>query len=118
ANVPYPEKWWNLRESAIREAIEDKQYSLARKLLNAHGQTEGLPLLEALWLSGWLHLEFQNNPQEAYKEFYALYQSAQYPHSKTRAAYWAARAAEKNGNKDIAKTLYGVAAGYPITFYG
>ncbi len=117
-NVPYPEKWWPLRERAVREAIEDREYSLARRILSKHGMKDGAKLQDALWLSGWLYLEFQNRPREAYKEFDSLYENAQYPHSKTRAAYWAARAAEKNGNDDIAGTLYGIAAQYPTTFYG
>lgn len=117
-DVPYPEKWWRYRSKFIREAVEDKNYKLARRLLKNHGQIEGPERVDALFLSGWIALEFEKNPREAYKEFYALYDETKYPHSRARAAYWAGRAAEKNGNKDIESGWFKKGAEYPTTYYG
>lgn len=118
-NVPYPEKWWPLRERAARVAIEDRNYKLARRLIAKHGlKEEGVALQDALWLSGWLYLQFENKPEKAYKEFQALYHAVHYPHSKARAAYWVARAAQKSGKNEQAKGFYREAAAYSPTFYG
>jgi soluble lytic murein transglycosylase len=118
SDVPYPKLWWKLRERHIRESVEEGNYKLARKLLKNHGQTDGPELIDALFLSGWLHLEFEKDADSAYKEFYALYDEAKFPHSKSRAAYWAGRAAEKNGNQDIASGWYRKAGEHPTTYYG
>jgi len=118
ANPPFADKWWNTREQLIREAIDDKKYEEAERLLSKHGQIQGESLAEALWLSGWIKLEFRNNPSSAYKDFYALFNSVKYPVSKSRGAYWAGRAAKKNGNEEIAKSWFKLAAGYQTTYYG
>ena len=118
SDIPYPEKWWKYRSKIIREAIEDKNYKLARRLLKNHGQVDGPELIDALFLSGWLALEFEKNARDAYKEFYALYDETKYPHSRARAAYWAGRAAEKNGNKDISHGWFKKGADFPTTYYG
>ncbi len=118
AKVPYPEKWWEIREEYVREAIGLKEYQQAAKLLNNHAQEEGKPRGDALWLKGWITLEFLRDPKKAYHEFYALYNDMKFPGSKARAAYWAARAAAKNGNEDIARGWLKEAAAFPTTFYG
>lgn len=118
AHPPYPEKWWKLRELEVREAIDERDYKLARKLLANHGQTEGNSFAEATWLSGWLQCEFLNQPKNAFSLFYQMYNAVKYPVSRSRAAYWAARAAEKSGNKPEARKWYGIASGYPTNFYG
>ncbi len=117
-DVPYAKEWWKYRERHVREAIDVGNIKLARRLLRNHGQTEGAELIDALFLSGWLHLEFEKQPQKAYTEFHALYDEAKFPHSRARAAYWAGRAAEKNGNKDIARGWYQKGGEHPTTYYG
>jgi soluble lytic murein transglycosylase len=117
-NVPFAEKWWKQRERQVRGAIDENQYSLAEKLLAKHGQTEGQGYAEALWLQGWVKLEFLDRPQEAYTHFYAMFNAVKYPVSKARAAYWAARAAAKSNDKEAAKSWYTTATAYPSTFYG
>lgn len=118
ASPPYPEKWWKYREQAVREAIDDKEYAAAQKLLANHGQLEGASLADAMWLQGWIKCEFQDQPKLAYQDFYDLYDKVNYPVSKSRAAYWAARAAYRSGKAEDAKKWYDIAASYPTTFYG
>lgn len=118
AEVPFPEKWWRHRESQVRKAIGEGNYKAAQKLLKHHGQTEGVNQADAIWLSGWLELEFLKQPKKAYDIFYRMYDSVRYAQSRSRAAYWTARAAEKSGDKETASNWYNTAAAYPMTFYG
>ncbi len=118
ATVPYPEKWWRYREAQVRKAIDEGSYKQAGALLAHHGQTGGIGLAEAVWLSGWLNLEYFDKPKVAYDIFYRMYDSVKFPPSRSRAAFWAARAAEKSGDKETAANWYNTAATYPTTFYG
>jgi len=117
-HVPYPEKWWKQREVQIREAISEKNYAMASKLLANHGQIENGELADAIWLEGWLKCEFTQQPKEAYQLFYRMTGVVKYPVSKARAGYWAARAAEKSGDSETAAKWYAAASAYPTTFYG
>jgi soluble lytic murein transglycosylase len=118
AKVPFPEKWWPIRNRYIRKAIEDKNYRLALKLAKNHGQVSGVELAEALWLSGWLKFVYVKDAKGAYEDFYKLFKGTQYPISKARASYWAARAARAHGTKEISDNWFKQASRYPTTFYG
>ncbi len=118
AEVPYPEKWWPLRDRQIREAVGEGKTLLAASLLARHAQPEDtLTYREAQWLNGWMSLELMNAPGKAYTIFTGLFSKAQTPAGKARIAYWAARAAEKEG-KETAHRWFAEAAHYPTTFYG
>lgn len=117
-NVPYPEKWWRLRERHIRQALIEGRIQDAASLLKNHSQLDGKSQADALWLSGWVTLEFLKKPREAYPYFYALFNNVKFPVSKSRGAYWAGKAAALNGNPDTAANWFKQAAAYPTTFYG
>jgi soluble lytic murein transglycosylase len=118
AEVPYPEKWWPIRDRQIREALGEGDVKLASRLLARHGQKEGsLSYKEVQWLSGWIALEYLHEPAKAYANFSWLYRQALTPGGKSRAAYWAGRAAKESGKGDAAE-WYREAAHYPTTFYG
>ncbi len=116
--TPYPEQWWPMRASVARSAIFKRQYSEALAAINHHGALTGEDLAEALWLKGWINLRHKDDAATAYKQFFKLYTSVSTPVSKARAAYWAARAADKNGNPEIAREWKEKAARYPTVFYG
>ncbi|MFZ4542357.1 MAG: transglycosylase SLT domain-containing protein, partial [Rickettsiales bacterium] len=118
SDAPCPDRWWPLRIRAARDAIGTGQYARALKFINQHGALEGEDLAEALWTKGWLNLRHRKDAGTAYKQFFALYTSTNTPVSKARAAYWAGRAAEKNGNRDIASEWMQKAAARPTVFYG
>lgn len=118
ASVPYPEKWWKTREMQVREALDEGNVSMARKLINNHGQLENNERADALWLAGWIKCEFEKRPKEAYQEFSEMFNRVRYAVSKARAAYWAGRAAEKADDKSSAEHWYTTASAYPATFYG
>ncbi len=118
AAAPYADLWWPLRNIAIREAIEKKHYQTALAMTKAHGDISGEAQAEALWLKGWITLEFVNDAKTAYPIFRELYTEVGTPVSKARAAYWAGRAANQNGNPDIARDWWNKAASHPTVFYG
>lgn len=117
ASVPYPEKWWPYRQRAIREALDRRNAATAYRLAAAHGQRERLERSEALWLKGWIALNFRNNASEAYADFTQMHEIVSYPISRSRAAYWAGRAAKAAGRPDSA-AWFKKAAEHPTTFYG
>lgn len=115
-DVPYPEKWWPQRDRQIREVLAEGNVKLAARLLARHGQKEdSSPYKEVQWLSGWIALEYMHQPEKAYANFSWLYKNVQAPGSKSRAAYWAGRAA---ANREDEHKWFSNAAAYPTTFYG
>ncbi len=117
-DVPYPDLWWPLRAAAARNAMAARDYPQALAIIRDHGDIKGEALADALWLKGWIRLRHTGDTKTAYKDFFALYTSVYTPVSKARAAYWAGRAADTNGNHEIAAEWMGKAARYPTVFYG
>jgi soluble lytic murein transglycosylase len=117
-DAPYPERWWPYRETQVRMAIDEQDYALASDLLDSAGSLLGKEGADAAWLNGWLQLRFLNNPGKAYGLFTSMYEAVSFPVSRSRAAYWAARAAEAAGQSGNANSWYGKASDHPTTFYG
>nr|MDP9195882.1 lytic transglycosylase domain-containing protein [Pseudomonadota bacterium] len=113
-----PDKWWPERQTVIRRLMEKGDYSTAWTLAGAHGQTEGLGLLEAEFLAGWLALRKNREPAAALGHFERLYRAAATPISLSRGAYWAAQACEKAGRGKEARDWYRKAAVHRTAFYG
>jgi len=113
-----PKAWWRERHIIIRRLLEGKKYQQAYRLASTHRQKEGFPMAQAEFLSGWLALRFLNKPTQAFGHFETLYKNVETPISKSRGAYWAGRASEAAGNRNIANQWYAVAAQYNETFYG
>lgn len=118
ANPPYADLWWPRRAQAVREAVEDGRYSQAITMLKKAGSLNPENNADALFLKGWILTEFLGDARTGYKDFYKLYGDVQTPVSKSRAAYWAGRAAQKNGNADIARDWFEKGAEFPTVFYG
>lgn len=116
--VPFPEKWWKIREAEIRDVVNNGNINLASKLIENHGQEEGTTAADANWLKGRLLLEYKKQPKEAYKIFKKMFSDVKYPVSKSRAAYWAAKAAKQSDNPEEEKEWLRKAIAYPTTFYG
>ena len=117
-NAPYPDLWWPMRANAARTLVRERAYAKAYQILGGHGALKPEYLADALWLRGWIALRFRHDAATAYTHFHALYTSVYTPVSKARGAYWAARAANKNGNTDIAREWMEKAARHPTVFYG
>lgn len=114
-----PAAWWKERHVLARRMMEQGDYRLAYKLAAAHGlPAAGADFAGAEFLAGWLALRFVNQPYAAFEHFEKLYNSAETPITRARAAYWAGRASEALNGRDIALQWYQSAAKYQTTFYG
>jgi len=118
SDVLNQDEWWQERHIIIRRLLEKKKYKLAYEVASRHLQDDGFENAQAQWMSGWLALRFMNKPTEAYERFIAMHKKVSTPVSKSRAAYWAGRAASQMGQKEIASGWYKEAAQYKTVFYG
>lgn len=118
ANEVRPAAWWTERSIVVRRLLKAGETKTAYRLARDHGQTESVTLAEGEWLAGWIALRFLNDPKTALGHFERLYASVSTPISRSRGAYWAARAAEAQKDKDAAEHWYGLAAEHVTTFYG
>lgn len=110
--------WWTERRILIRRLLEQGHYEHAYYYASRHIQRDGVPYAQAQWLAGWLALRFMQKPNEAYERFSVLYSKVKTPISRSRAAYWAGRAAQQLGQKKLAQSWYKNASEYQMTFYG
>ncbi len=113
-----PGPWWTERRIQSRRALREGLVSDAYKMASGHALAEGGDFAEAEWLSGWIALRFLNEPAVALNHFSRLYNAVQFPVSRSRAAYWAGRAAAEMKDDALTKQWYGDAARFPTTFYG
>jgi soluble lytic murein transglycosylase len=116
--IENPEGWWQERHIIIRRLLEQRSYQSAWLLAKDHGQKDGQPYAEGEWLAGWLALRFLNKPTVALQRFEALHTKVKTPMSKSRAAYWAGRAADAMKAPAIAEQWYREAAKFQTVFYG
>lgn len=114
-----PNKWFVYQKYYARNLIKDKEYEDAYFLASNNNLKPGTEdYAESQWLSGWIALVFLNEPKNAYKHFYSMYDAVSYPVSKSRAAYWAGRSMESDNNIEEAVKWYDVASNYTLYFYG
>jgi len=113
-----PELWWKERAAVTRQALVKGDISVAYQLASSHKQVQGASFAEAEWLSGWIALRFLHNGEAALNHFTRLYGNVRYPISRSRAAYWAARAAQSLGRNELAQGWYAKAAEFLTTFHG
>lgn len=117
-NTVRGELWWGEINIIGRRAIERGDYKAAHDIFARHGLESGSGFAQAEWLVGWLNLRFLKNPAKAYNHFSGLYDKVQAAISKSRAAYWSARAAADLGNAEDAREWHKKSALYLSTYYG
>ncbi|HTC17896.1 MAG TPA: lytic transglycosylase domain-containing protein [Stellaceae bacterium] len=118
ADPNHATQWAVEREFVARRALTDGQPDAALRLAERHDATTGPAFAELEFLSGWIALRFLNKPEIAYDHFVRLYNEMKLPISLSRGAYWAARASEAMGKKDLATKWYDNAADKVTTYYG
>ena len=117
---PDVEDWWTERNYEARAALDAGDSQQAYLLASGHDLTKdaGVPYAEGEFLAGWIALRYLNKPDQAFTHFTRLREGVTAPISVARAHYWAGRAAEKAGRSSEATRQYGLAAAYPMTYYG
>lgn len=118
ADLGRPDIWWNEREILTRRAIAGGRMSEAYRIVRDHRLSGGADLIEAEFLAGWIALRFTNDPKAALAHFTKLYDTARFPVTRARGAYWAGRAAAAAKDPATAQTWYKRAAAFPVAYYG
>lgn len=116
-NSKYASSWWNLKNIGIRDSIKNKNYQIAYNLCLDHNLPHGADYAEAEWLAGWIALRYLNDYKAAHNHFQNLYDNTKLANSRSKAAYWIARAKDAL-NDPLAGDWYINASKYPGTFYG
>ncbi|MBI3441952.1 MAG: lytic transglycosylase domain-containing protein [Proteobacteria bacterium] len=117
-NQAHADLWWRERNILARRAIEKKHFSDAYKIIADHHMTSGADYSQAEWTLGWLSLRFLHQPDAAYRHFDNFYQAVTSAVSRSRAAYWLARAAAAMHQQESASNWYKLGTEFPSTFYG
>jgi soluble lytic murein transglycosylase len=113
-----PEAWWPDRQALARHLLERNETARAYKLISAHGLSDGPSLSEAEFAAGWIALRFFHDPASGYSHFTELFDRGKLPLTLSRAAYWAGRAADAEGQGNAAIGWYSKAASFRTTYYG
>lgn len=111
-------QWANERQIMARRALAMGRPDLAFRVAEQHQALSGQNFAELEFLTGWIALRFLNQPNVAYTHFVKLYDGGTFPITIARAAYWAGRAAEAMGNRQLANSWFDTAAQRFTTYYG
>lgn len=110
---------WQDRHILFRDGVRDAHNGQSLyEYLQHHGLKEGPDFSDAEFLLGFIALERLHKSDLALTHFEKLFENVGTPISKSRAAYWAGRAAEALKEKKLEKFWYSKAAQYHTTFYG
>jgi soluble lytic murein transglycosylase len=112
------EKWWKVKNAAIRNALRDKRYTSAYNLTQNHKLEPGAEYSEAEWLAGWISLRFLGRADVAKVHFQNIFDNSKLGNTKSKAAYWLARSYDALDEKNDANLWYDQAATFSGTFYG
>ncbi len=113
-----PDAWWNERNQLARDLLTANRPADAYAVASGHSLTKGVAFADAEFLAGWVALRQLKKPADAVKHFQKLHDGVTTDISKSRGAYWLARAHEASGRAKEAGNWYARAAGYGQTFYG
>jgi soluble lytic murein transglycosylase len=113
--------WWTERRMLARKLLDKGDVAGAYDICARHAARTNSLQVEAEFHAGWIALRFLNDVAAAERHFNRLSQIAETPISKSRAAYWRARAAEARHTPEddaLARDWYREAARHSTTFYG
>ena len=124
--IAKPKRWWKERSIIIRHLLKKGDFKNAYHIASNHKinikSGNIASYAEAEWLAGWIALRFLNNAKDAEVHFKNMYKEVKFPISRSRGAYWIARAIEASNSKKkyhgSAEIWYRIAALYPTTYYG
>jgi soluble lytic murein transglycosylase len=111
------DKWWAERNLIARRLMDKGDDATAYRVVSQHRPKEGNGNVDADFMSGWLALRL-NKPDDALKHFQDLGRGSTSPITRSRAAFWAGRAAEAAGERAAAAKWYNTAVSFGTAFYG
>lgn len=118
-NAVKAEAWWQERGILARRALQKGLVSRAYQTAADHGLEAGSSqYAEAEFLAGWIALRFLDESATALGHFQRLWDAVTTPLSRSRAAYWAGRAAEASRDDKAAKAWYTKGAQFVTAYYG
>lgn len=116
--INHPKKWWIEINWHARKLLENNKPNEAYFLVKNHNQKSIKNISDAEWLSGWIALQFLNDPQKAKTHFLKMQSIVKMPISISRANYWLAKTENMMGNKTKSLEYYKQAAIFNSTYYG
>lgn len=113
-----PDHWAGRRPNMAHRLMRAGDTDLAYRIASTHFTSTGRDFAELEWLSGYLALRFQKDPERAIAHFSRFRDDVFTPISLGRAGYWLGRAYEAAGQPEAAKAAYALGAKYQTSFYG
>ncbi|MHA6289618.1 lytic transglycosylase domain-containing protein [Maricaulis sp. CAU 1757] len=117
-NTDALELMWTERKLMILNLVRDGDYGTAYQLARDNGMSSGADFADAEFVAGWLALVHLDQPETALGHFTRLYENVTTPVSRSRGAYWMARAADAMGDPTTAAQYYAAAGEYSTAYYG
>ncbi len=118
-NKVRPDLWWQERSILARRALQKGLMSRAYQVAADNGLPANSPQrADADFLAGWIALRFLDDKETAATHFERLWSAVSTPLSRSRAAYWAGRAAESRGDEAAARQWFTRGAAYVTAYYG
>jgi len=110
---------WTERQLQSRRSLRLGDAAGAYQLAAQHGQPgPGEPRQEGEFLAGFIALRFLNNPAGAARHFAAVAEGSRSAITLARSHYWRGLALAAAGQAPAAREAWGMAAAYPVAFYG
>lgn len=118
-NQVRPDLWWQERGILARRALQKGLISRAYQVAADHAlEPKAAQYADAEFLAGWVALRFLDDRDTATAHFQRMWDNVSTPLSKSRAAYWAGRTAESQGEASVARSWYSQGARYLTAYYG
>ena len=114
-----PDLWWVERSILARRALQKGMISRAYQVAADNGLESGsVQRADAEFLAGWIALRYLDDRETALTHFERLWNGVTSSQSRSRAAYWAGRAAEAGHDTQSSRLWYTRSAQYVTAYYG
>jgi soluble lytic murein transglycosylase len=118
-NKVRPDLWWQERSILARRALQKGMVSRAYQVAADNGLDGGtVQRADADFLAGWIALRFLDDRETAATHFEQLWNGVTSSQSRSRAAYWAGRAADAGHDTPAARLWYTRGSQYVTAYYG
>lgn len=118
AAIVNPDAWWEERRVNAYVALRKNNPKLAYAIAREAGDLSVNERKDQAFLAGWLALRYLGDTKAALRHFAAMVEAADGPLSRSKAAYWMARALEASGNAAEARRYFQQSAREVDTFHG